>query len=213
MSFLPSEIEDYIIAHSSDEPDLLAELNRETHVKILRPEMLSGHYQGRLLSILSKMLNPKVILEIGTYTGYSAICLAEGLTADGELHTIDINEELEPIQNRYFKRSGHQHKIHRHVGDAQQIIPEIKKSFDLVFLDADKEHYVEYFRLVSERINPGGLLIADNVLWYGKVIEPAEENDQATKSLIEFNALLKKDKTFETLMLPVRDGLTIARKL
>ena len=212
MTFIPESIEEYIINHTEAEPELLSELNRETHVKILRPEMLSGHYQGRILSLLSKLVQPKMALEIGTYTGYSAICLAEGLDPHGHVHTIDINEELEPIQTKYFTSVESGDRIVRHVGDAREIIPSLKGDFDLVFMDADKEHYVDYFHLVANRINKGGLLIADNVLWYGKVIKPTEPNDQATESLKEFNNILIDDTRFETVMLPVRDGLTVARR-
>lgn len=212
MSFISDELEAYINDHSEKEPPLLEELNRETYTKVLRPEMLSGHYQGRLLSMLSKLIQPSSILEIGTYTGYSAICLAEGMQKDGILHTIDLNEELFDMQKRFFKRSGYGDNIRQYIGNALEIIPQVKGEFDVVFMDADKENYPNYFQLCADRIRTGGLLIADNVLWYGKVIEDTEEGDEATESLKVFNKILKADQRFETLILPVRDGLTVARK-
>ncbi len=212
MDFLPENIDEYVMAHSQKEPDLLVELNRETYQKILQPRMLSGHYQGRLLSMISKIVNPKYILEIGTYTGYSAICLAEGMQAEGELHTIDMNEELLDFQRSYFKRSGYGRQIIQHLGDAKDIVPKLNHDFDLVFIDADKENYVNYFHLVIEKLKPGGVLISDNVLWSGKVLETPEADDEATRALIEYNKLLNSDKRVETVMLPIRDGLSLTRK-
>ena len=212
MHFLPQQIDDYIVAHSAEEPELLQKLNRETNEKVLQPRMLSGNYQGRLLSLLSKMLNPKRILEIGTYTGYSALCLAEGLTADGELHTIDINEELYDLQKKYFEASPWKEQIKQHLGDATEIVPSLKGDFDLVFIDADKPNYPTYYRLVIDKMKSGGIILSDNVLWSGKVIQEIQEDDESTKALLDYNKMLVEDERLETVMLPVRDGLTISRK-
>jgi len=213
MHFLPDKIDDYVVKHSEDEPELLQQLNRETNQKILQPRMLSGHYQGRVLSMISKLINPKNILEIGTYTGYSAICLAEGLQKNGELHTIDINEELFDFQRKYFDKSGFGKQIHQHLGDALDIIPKLKKTFDLVFIDADKENYTNYFHAIINNMNQGGIILSDNVLWSGKVLETKfKKEDTSTPALIEYNKLLKEDKRVESLILPIRDGLTITRK-
>lgn len=212
MEFISEKIEDYIIEHSEKEPELLQELNRETNQKILQPRMLSGHFQGRLLSMISKLIRPKYILEIGTYTGYSALCLAEGLAKDGELHTIDINEELFDFQKKYFERSDYKDQIKQHLGNAVEIIPELKKQFDLIFIDADKPNYPLYFQLCLEKLNKNGLLISDNVLWSGKVAEPLEKEDEATAALLKYNKLLAEDPGLETIILPVRDGLTLSRK-
>ena len=212
MHFIAEKIDDYAVRHSEDEPELLKQLSRETHQKILQPRMLSGHYQGRVLSMISKMINPKNVLEIGTYTGYSALCLAEGLRNDGELHTIDINEELFDFQRRYFDKSEFGKQIHQHLGNALELVPKLDMIFDLVFIDADKENYANYFEMVIEKVNPGGLILSDNVLWSGKVIEPIQPDDLDTKALIEYNVLLKEDKRIETIVLPIRDGLTISRK-
>ena len=214
MHFLPEKIDDYVVKHSEDEPELLQQLNRETYQKILQPRMLSGHYQGRVLSMISKLVNPKNILEIGTYTGYSAICLAEGLQKNGELHTIDINEELNDFQRKYFDKSGYGKQIHQHLGDALDIIPKLDKTFDLVFIDADKENYANYFHAIINKLNQGGIILSDNVLWSGKVLETKfKKEDTSTPALIEYNKLLKEDKRVETLILPIRDGLTICRKV
>jgi len=212
MHFIPKELDVYIVKHSEDEPELLQQLNRETYQKILQPRMLSGHYQGRVLSMISKLISPKNILEIGTYTGYSALCLAEGIQPKGELHTIDINEELFDFQRKYFDKSRYGHLIIQHTGDALNIIPKLVITFDLVFIDADKENYTNYFNCVMDKLNSGGIIISDNVLWSGKVIEPVEKEDTSTKALIEFNDVLKNDSRIETIMLPIRDGLTISRK-
>ena len=212
MHFIAEKIDDYAVRHSEDEPELLKQLSRETHQKILQPRMLSGHYQGRVLSMISKMINPKNVLEIGTYTGYSALCLAEGLQKDGQLHTIDINEELFDFQRKYFDKSGFGKQIHQHLGNALELVPKLDMIFDLVFIDADKENYANYFEMVIEKVNPGGLILSDNVLWSGKVIEPIQPDDLDTKALIEYNVLLKEDKRIETIVLPIRDGLTISRK-
>ncbi len=213
MEFISQKLDNYIVAYSEDEPELLQQLNRETHQKILQPRMLSGHYQGRVLSMLSKLITPKTILEIGTYTGYSAICLAEGIHPEGELHTIDINEELHDFQRKYFNKSGYGKQIIQHTGDAMDIIPKLNLTFDLVFMDADKENYTNYFHAVIDKLNAGGVILSDNVLWSGKVLEEIKEEDTSTKGIVEYNSLLKEDKQIETVILPIRDGLTISRKL
>lgn len=212
MTFLSESLEQYITDHSEDEPELLQQLSRETHQKILQPRMLSGHYQGRVLSLISKLTHPKYILEIGTYTGYSALCLAEGLQKDGELHTIDNNEELVDFQRDYFKKSSFANQIKQHLGNALDIIPQLEHMFDMVFIDADKENYANYFHLIIDILNPGGIILSDNVLWSGKVMEPLKKNDKSTKALMAYNQLLKDDKRIETVILPIRDGLTISRK-
>ena len=174
--------------------------------------MLSGHIQGRFLSIITKLIKPKKILEIGTYTGYSAICMAEGLIENGIIHTIDINEELVSIQNKYFAKSKCNNSIIQHVGDARNIIKSINEKFDLVFLDADKENYIEYYELVIEKVKKGGLIIADNVLWTGKVVEPEKDDDELTQYLIDFNKMINEDDRVENIILPLRDGLNIILK-
>jgi len=214
MHFIPEDLDDYVVSHSENEPELLQQLNRETFQKILQPRMLSGHYQGRILSIISKLVSPKNILEIGTYTGYSALCLAEGMQSEGELHTIDINEELIDFQRKYFDKSGFGNQIHQYLGDALEIIPKIDTTFDLVFIDADKENYSNYFNLIIDKLNIGGIIISDNVLWSGKVLETTfKKDDTSTPALIEYNSLLKEDNRVETVVLPIRDGLTISRKI
>jgi len=214
MNFLPENIDKYVVNHSEDEPELLQQLTRETYQKILQPRMLSGHYQGRVLSMISKLINPKKILEIGTYTGYSAICLAEGMQESGELHTIDINEELFDFQRKYFDKSGFGEQIIQHLGNALDIIPKLDKTFDLVFIDADKENYTNYFKAIIDKLNSGGIILSDNVLWSGKVLDTKfKKEDTSTPALIEYNKLLKEDSRIETVLLPIRDGLTISRKL
>lgn len=214
MHFIPENLDDYVVKHSQDEPELLQQLTRETYQKILQPRMLSGHYQGRVLSMISKLVNPKNILEIGTYTGYSALCLAEGMQSSGELHTIDINEELVDFQRVYFDKSNYGHQIHQHLGNALEIIPNLNKFFDLVFIDADKENYSNYFNLIVEKLKKGGIILSDNVLWSGKVLETTfKKEDTSTPALVKYNMLLKVDKRVETVVLPIRDGLTISRKL
>ena len=212
MYFISEKLDDYVVQHTENEPELLRELSRETFQKMLQPRMLSGHFQGRILSFLSKLIRPKKILELGTFTGYSALCLAEGLDKDGELHTIDKNEELVSFQRRYFDRSIHGSKIHQHTGCALEIIKKLNYKFDLIFIDADKSNYVNYFNLLADKIKRGGVLISDNVLWSGKVIEPLENSDLSTKVLLEYNKLLKEDPRFETILLPIRDGLTLSIK-
>lgn len=213
MHFLSDALEGYIRDHSEDEPKLLQELTRETHLKVVQPRMITGHFQGRVLSMLSKIIQPKNILEIGSYTGYSAICLAEGLQKGGQLHTIDINEELTDIQRRYFDKSGLGEQIMQHTGDALEIIPELDVCFDLVFIDAEKVSYDAYFEAVLKKTKPGSIILSDNVLWSGKVVEPLNTKDKATKVLLEYNQKLKKDPRVETVLLPIRDGLTLCRVL
>ena len=213
MQFLPEEIEAYAERFTQAEPDILAKLNRETHSKVLIPRMLSGHLQGRVLSMFSKMIRPRRILEIGTYTGYSAICLAEGLQDGGELHTIDVNFELEDMIRSYINEAGLSDKIHLHIADAVKKVNELDGPFDIVFVDADKENYSNYFDLAFDKISPGGYIIADNVLWSGKVVNPTEKNDQETEALKAYAEKIHSDPRVENLMLPVRDGLLIARKL
>lgn len=213
MHFLSPLLENYIADNSQEEPEVLKELTRETHLKVLRPRMITGHFQGRVLSMLSKIVNPTTILEIGTYTGYSAICLAEGLRKDGKLHTIDINEELYDIQQRYFQKSGFAPQIVQHIGDALDIIPTLDTVFDLVFIDAEKTSYDEYFESVIPKTRPGGIILSDNVLWSGKVVEPLDIKDKATESLLKYNTKLKEDPRVETVLLPIRDGLTLSRVL
>ena len=212
MHFIPEALDEYVVNHSEDEPELLQALTRETYQKILQPRMLSGHFQGRILSMISKLINPKYILEIGTYTGYSALCLAEGMQSDGELHTIDINEELTDFQRKYFNKSPYGNQIIQHTGNAIDIIPKLKTKFDLIFIDADKDNYPIYYDLIMSKLKTGGVLLSDNVLWSGKVIEPLKEDDIATKALLTYNRLLKDDERLETILLPIRDGLTISRK-
>lgn len=212
MHFISDELDDYVVQHSADEPELLQALTRETYQKILQPRMLSGHYQGRVLSMLSKLIRPKTILELGTFTGYSALCLAEGLQNDGVLHTIDINEELVDFQRKYFDRSKYGTQIHQHLGPALEIIPRLDTTFDLVFMDADKPNYINYFHQIIDQLNPGGVILSDNVLWSGKVIEAIDENDASTKIVLEYNRLLKEDHRLETVLLPIRDGLTVSVK-
>jgi predicted O-methyltransferase YrrM len=211
MDLLPEKIEAYILEHTQEEPKLLQELNKETWQKKMVPRMLSGHFQGRLLSMISKLIHPKTILEIGTYTGYSALCLAEGLQNNGVLHTIDINEELIDIQNKYFDKSEYKNNIIQHKGNALELIPKIQDKFDLVFIDADKSNYINYFNLLIDKMNSGAVIISDNVLWSGKVTEPVEPKDIDTITLLEYNKLLKTDSRIESVLLPIRDGLTISR--
>ncbi|PHQ28028.1 O-methyltransferase [Leeuwenhoekiella nanhaiensis] len=212
MHFISEDLDDYAVAHSSPEPELLARLTRETYQKMVQPRMLSGHYQGRILSLISKLKTPKNILEIGTYTGYSALCLAEGLQQDGILHTIDVNEELVDFQRKYFDASGYGSQIKQHLGSALDIIPQLEGNFDLVFIDADKPNYPAYFDLIINRLNPGALLLSDNVLWSGKVVEPLNPKDTSTKALLEYNKMLAEEASLETVLLTIRDGLTLSRK-
>ena len=213
MHFLSQDLEEYIEQHSENEPELLAQLNKETYQKILLPRMLSGHFQGRVLSMLSKLIRPLNILEIGTYTGYSGLCLCEGMQENGQLHTIDIKEELVDFQRKYFDKSPWGNQIVQHLGEAVTIIPNLNLKFDLVFIDADKENYITYFNLIVPKMNKGGIILSDNVLWSGKVVLPLEKNDLSTKILLEYNLLLKNDPRVETVLLPIRDGLTVSRVL
>ena len=212
MHFISDELDNYVVRHSEDEPELLKALTRETYQKVLQPRMLSGHYQGRVLSIISKLIRPKTILELGTFTGYSALCLAEGLQSDGTLHTIDINEELFAFQRKYFDRSKYGSQIHQHLGAALEIIPTLETTFDLIFMDADKPNYINYFHQIIDKLNPGGVILSDNVLWSGKVLEATKKNDRDTAVLKEFNAALATHPALETVLLPLRDGLTLSRK-
>jgi len=211
MHFISEELENYIEKHSAPEPELLQQLNKETYQKILQPRMLSGHFQGRVLSMLSKIINPKHILELGTYTGYATLCLAEGLKSDGTIDTIDINEELEDIQQKYFGSSAFKDQIIQHVGNALDIVPTLNKKFDLVFIDADKENYINYWNLIVSMMNKGGIILSDNVLWSGKILEEVQKNDKSTPILLEYNKIVNEDPRVETVLLPIRDGLTISR--
>lgn len=212
MDFLDHKIQEYSEKHTQEESELLYKLNRETNAKILKPRMLSGHLQGRVLSMFSKMIQPEYILEIGTYTGYSALCLAEGLKAGGKLITIDNNEELESVVSRYVNEAGLNDSIEQIIGDATEIVPTLNFKWDIVFIDADKINYSNYFDMVIDKVSPGGYIIADNVLWSGKVVEEVKDNDKDTKALLEFNDKVHQDTRVENLLLPVRDGLMILRK-
>jgi predicted O-methyltransferase YrrM len=217
MFFLPQNLDDYIVAHSQDEPQILKDLTRETYQKVLQPIMLSGPYQGRVLSMISHLKSPMRVLEIGTFTGYSALCIAEGMPAGSELITIDINEELETMVGRYFARFResvtHNITLTQEIGDATQIIPRLEGTFDLVFIDADKPNYVNYFHLIMDKVKQGSLIISDNVLWHGKVVEEVNPKDKSTPVLLEYNDLLKNDPRLQTVLLSVRDGLTLSRVL
>jgi len=214
MEFINEDIMQYAERYSQEESQLLKELDKETHQKILQPRMISGHFQGRLLSFLSQLIQPKTILEIGTYTGYATLCLAEGLLENGLIHTIEINEELLDFQQKHFNKSIYKDKIICHHGDAKEIIPNINSELDLVFIDADKSNYCNYFDLIFQKLNPGGMIIADNVLWSGKVLEAnIPQKDAETKGLQKFNEKVKAEKGVETLLLPIRDGLMICRKI
>jgi predicted O-methyltransferase YrrM len=211
MNFLPEKLDQYVVNHSQQEPVVLQELSRETWQKVLNPRMLSGAFQGRVLSMISKLIRPKNVLEIGTYTGYSAICIAEGLADGGVIHTLDKNEELEDLQNKYFEKSGYRDQINQHFGNALEIIPTFQETFDLVFIDADKSNYPNYFDLVIDKMNSGGVILSDNVLWSGKVVEELDPKDDDTQALLTYNQRLNSDERIETVLLPIRDGLTISR--
>lgn len=212
MNFIPEEIDRYAVTHSSEEPELLQRLGRETFQKVLQPRMLSGHYQGRILSMISKLVRPSSVLEIGTYTGYSALCFAEGLAPGGKIHTIDVNEELYDLQKKYFDLSPYKGQIIQYLGDATEIIPELDLNFDLIFIDADKPNYPRYLELVIKKLNPGGIILSDNVLWSGKVVQEVQKDDESTLALLEYNEQLARHPQLETVLLPIRDGLTISRK-
>ena len=203
---------DYVEQNSAQEPELLAELRRETWQKVVNPRMLSGPLQGRLLSLISKLVQPQIILEIGTFTGYATLCLAEGLNESGKIFTIDQNEELSDIQQKYFEKSGMKEKIFPLLGNALEIIKNMDVKFDLVFIDADKENYINYFNLVANKLNKGGILLTDNVLWNGKVVEDLDEKDTDTQTIIKYNEIINTDSRFETILLPLRDGISISRK-
>ena len=213
MDFISERLLDYATNHSEPVPPLLKALARETHQKVLQPRMLSGALQGRFLSLLSKVAQPKRILEIGTFTGYATLCLAEGLNQEGEIHTIDCNEELMEFQKKYFDKSPFAHQIHQHLGEALDVIPQLQGTFDLVFIDADKKNYPNYFESLIPKINKGGLIISDNVLWSGKVLEEAGKDDLETIRLQEFNKKMASDTRISSLLLPLRDGLTLSRVL
>ena len=212
MDLFSKTLEAYIAAHTTPENELLKEINRQTHLKVLQPRMLSGHLQGRILAMFSQMIRPKYILEIGTYTGYSALCLAEGLVNEGQLHTIDINEELESMVRGFFARSPYFHQMHYHIGNALEIIPNLNFHFDLIFIDADKLNYANYYDLVFEKVNQNGFIIIDNVLWDGKVLPQTDKVDKKTQAMIDFNQKIQLDSRVENILLPIRDGLMLVRK-
>jgi predicted O-methyltransferase YrrM len=212
MEFIDPLLDKYVCEHTANESDLLKKINRETHLEVLQPRMLSGHFQGRVLSMFSKMIRPERILEIGTYTGYSAICLAEGLTPNGKLVTIDINEELASRVRGYFAESSYANQIDYLIGDAMELIPALNEKWDIVFIDADKHNYINYYHLVFPMVKVGGYIIADNVLWSGKVIDPSQ-HDKDTLLLREYNQLVHQDNRVEEVLFPIRDGLMIARKI
>jgi len=205
-----SKIEKYIDEHSSPEDPLLAELYRETHIRFVNPNMVTGHIQGKFLELISRMINPDMILEVGTFTGYSAICLAKGLSPDGKLYTIEINDELKEFSNSYFKKAFLEEKIVRLTGDAREIIPGLNVMFDLAYIDGDKREYSEYYNLIIDRMLPGGYILADNVLWGDKVVD-METRDPQTRGIIEFNEMIRKQKNIEKIILPIRDGLMIIK--
>lgn len=210
MNFLPEKINQYAVNHSENEPKLLQELSKETWQKVLNPRMLSGHFQGRILSMISNLKQPKSVLEIGTYTGYATLCLAEGLQKNGKIHTIDCNEELLSFSKKYFDKSAYKKNIISYTGNALTIIPTIQETFDLVFIDADKPNYINYFNIIIDKMQKGGVILSDNVLWNGKVIEKLDPKDESTKTLIAYNKLLKEDQRIKTVLLPIRDGLTVS---
>ncbi|WP_276725031.1 O-methyltransferase [Capnocytophaga granulosa] len=211
MHFLSEDLERYAEQHSQQEPPLLAALVRETHLRVLQPRMLSGHLQGRLLSVLSKLLAPSYIVEIGAFTGYATLCLAEGLAPLGRLHTIEANEEYEDIQNKYFGQSPYREQIVQHFAPALEVLPTLPDAIDLVFIDADKKNYLNYLEAVLPKMRVGGVILSDNVLWSGKVVEPVKDNDKHTQVLMAYNERLATDPRLETVLLPIRDGLTLSR--
>ncbi len=212
MHFIDQQLDDYVVEYTSDESPVLYELNRQTHLNVMQPRMLSGHFQGRVLSMFSKMIQPHRILEIGTYTGYSAICMAEGLQENGKLITIDVNPELEEMVNSYIEKSGFADKIECRIGNALSVIPELEEVFDIVFIDADKGNYVNYYNAVFEKVRSGGYIIADNVLWSGKVLQDYESLDKDTRVIMDYNKMVKEDVRVEVVLFPIRDGLSVARK-
>lgn len=213
MEFIDPQLDQYVCEHTQNEPAILSELNRRTHLEVLQPRMLSGHFQGRVLSMLSNMIKPRRVLEIGTYTGYSALCFAEGLTEDGKVVTIDVNEELEELVKSFVSKSGYENKIEYLIGDAAHFIPALNEEWDIVFIDADKKSYCNYYNLVFDKVKKGGYIIADNVLWSGKVLEDYETLDRETKIIMDYNNMIQHDPRVENVLLPIRDGLMIARKL
>jgi caffeoyl-CoA O-methyltransferase len=210
MDFISDKLADYLNKNSEKEPEILSRLSKETHQKILQPRMLSGHIQGRFLSFISKIKSPDKILEIGTYTGYSTICLAEGLSKNGKIDTIDKNEELIKIQNKYFEKSGFRNKIIQHTGNALDILKNLNEKYDIIFIDADKENYINYFNQVSNKLSKNGIIISDNVLWSGKVLD-SDQMDEETSTLVQFNKIINDDKRFKSIILPIRDGISISR--
>ena len=210
MDFISDKLADYLNKNSEKEPEILSRLSKETHQNILQPRMLSGHVQGRFLSFISKIKSPEKILEIGTYTGYSTICLAEGLSKNGKIDTIDKNEELIKIQNKYFEKSGYRNKIIQHTGDALDILKNLNEKYDIIFIDADKENYINYFNQVSNKLSKNGIIISDNVLWSGKVLD-SNQMDEETSTLVQFNKIINNDKRFKSIILPIRDGISISR--
>jgi predicted O-methyltransferase YrrM len=206
-------IDDYILEHIDEEGEQLSRLYRDAHVRLLHPRMLSGHLQGRILKMLVRIHRPQRILEIGTYTGYATLCLAEALPPDGEIHTIEKDDEMEDFSREQFEQSGLKDKIRLHIGDALEIIPTLEGNFDMVFIDADKRFYSEYYDLVFDKVNPGGIILADNTLWSGKVLEPPHSGDKQTLGILDFNEKIKQDKRIEKVILPLRDGLTMIFKL
>tara|TARA_B110000467_G_C18271615_1_gene452729 strand:+ start:334 stop:975 length:642 start_codon:yes stop_codon:yes gene_type:complete len=212
MEFIDPKIDEYVSAHSEDEPLVLKELTRETWLKAINPRMLAGHLQGRTLSMISHMIKPKTALEIGTFTGYSAICLAEGLAENGKIITIDINEELEAFAKKYFVKAGIETKIEQRIGDAMELVPSITEELDLVFIDADKTNYANYYEMVLPKLRIGGYIIADNVLWSGKILEDSNKYDADTKALIDFNKKVQADNRVQNVLFPIRDGIQVIRK-
>ena len=210
MDFISDKLADYLNKNSEKEPEILSRLSKETHQKILQPRMLSGHIQGRFLSFISKIKSPDKILEIGTYTGYSTICLAEGLSKNGKIDTVDKNEELIKIQNKYFEESGYRNKIIQHTGYALDILKNLNEKYDIIFIDADKENYINYFNQVSNKLSKNGIIISDNVLWSGKVLD-SNQMDEETSILVQFNKIINDDKRFKSIILPIRDGISISR--
>ncbi len=214
MEFLDPSLQSYCENHTSEEDPLLQKISRETQAKVLMPRMISGHLQGKMLELITKMIRPKTILEIGTYTGYSGICMARGLAKEGKLITLDINDELEKMVRGFFEESGLENQIDYRLGNALEIIPELPGPFDLVFIDADKYNYQKYFDLVIDKVSPGGIILADNVLWSGKIlVEPGQKTDKDTQAILEFNANIQADPRVENILLPIRDGLMMARKI
>ena len=210
MHFLSEDLERYAEQHSEQEPPLLTALTRETHLRILQPRMLSGHLQGRFLSLLSRLLAPTYIVEIGTFTGYATLCLAEGLMPSGHLHTIEANEEYEEIQNKYFGQSPYREQIIQHFAPALEVLPTLPDGIDMVFIDADKKNYLNYLEVVLPKMRLGGVILSDNVIWSGKVVEPVKDSDKHTQILMEYNKRLATDPRLETVLLPIRDGLTLS---